>query len=281
MLMKRFSLLMLSAIVAGTFSACNENAESENAETTVPAEVAKTGPQLIPVSTSPEYDGASLKIGAIKSQPVGKDSAKLHFDFDVANYELKAQTADNGTKMCNNSGQGQHIHFIMDNAPYKALYEPQNDITLANNTEHYLMAFLSRSYHESVKSAGAAVVLHFKIDEKGKYVKMDDPATPMVFYSRPKGDYLGADTANVLLDYYIWNCQLSPDSYKVVATIAPATGETVSMSLDKWEPNFITGLPMGKNKITITLTDQNGKQIDGMHTAVEREFTLAADEPMK
>lgn len=280
--MKHTSLYLLSAATLLTFASCNNSEGTGEAppSTDTTASIDRKAPELAAVSTSPDYPNASLRIASVKAMAVGKDSAKVAFTFDVKNYDLKAQTVDNGTKRCNNSAQGQHIHFIMDNAPYKALYEPKNEITLANNTEHYLMVFLSRSYHESVKSPGAAAVYHFKIDENGKLVKMDDPKTPMLFYSRPKGDYLAADTANVLLDYYVWNASLATDGYKVNATLTPAEGEAVTFSFDKWEPKFITGMPLGKNKLSITLVDKDGKQVEGPNTMAEREFNLAAGEPM-
>lgn len=281
--MKHSALYLLSAAGLLAMVSCSNNEGTGEApamaDTTQP--VARKAPELAPVPASPEYANAALRIASVKAEAVGKDSAKVSFAFDVKNYELKAQTADTGTKLCNNSDKGQHIHFIMDNTPYKALYEPKNEITLANGTEHYLMVFLSRSYHESVKSPGAAAVYHFKIDEKGKLVKMDDPKTPMLFYSRPKGDYIGKDAANVLLDYYVWNANLAADGYKVNATITPAEGDAVTASFDKWEPKFITGLPMGKNKVAITLVDKDGKPVDGPASMVEREFNLAAGEPMK
>lgn len=282
--MKHTSLFLLSAASLLALASCNNSEATGEApavadSTATPAP--RKAPELSAVPASPEYANASLRIASAKAEAVGKDSAKVTFSFDVKNYELKAQTADNGTKMCNNSDKGQHIHFIMDNAPYKALYEPKNEITLANGTEHYLMVFLSRSYHESVKSPGAAAVYHFKIDEKGKLVKVDDPKTPMIFYSRPKGDYLGKDTQNVLLDFYVWNASLAADGYKVNASLTPAEGDAVSFSFDKWEPKFITGLPMGKNKLSITLVDKDGKPVDGPGSMVEREFNLAAAEPMK
>ena len=280
---RTISFLSAAAGVAMLASCGNGTGEKANTDTVaVQAAVpARPAPALAAVSASPEYAGATLKISSVKAVAVGKDSAKVSFAFDVKNYDLKAQTADTATKMCNNSAQGQHIHFIMDNKPYKALYEPKNEITLANGTEHYLMVFLSRSYHESIKSPGAAVVYHFKIDEKGKLVKMDEPKEPMIFYSRPKGDYIGKDVENVLLDFYVWNGTLAADGYKVNATLTPAEGEAVTFTFDKWEPKFITGMPMGKNKLTLSLTDKDGKQVTGVSTNVEREFNLAASEPMK
>ena len=276
---------VIAAVSALGFAACNNNAGTENKTTaTDSVKAAPRVPVVITkVSPSPEFPGATLTMKTPIAEAVGKDSAKLTFNFDVKGYELKGQTADNGTKGCNNSDKGQHIHFIMDNAPYKALYEPKNEITLANNTEHYLMCFLSRSYHESLKNKEAAVMVHFKIDEKGHYKKLDEPKTPMVFYSRPKGDYIGKDTANILLDFYVWNASLAPDAYKVKADITNENiqGQSLSATISKWESNFIQNLGTGKCKVVLTLTDKDGKQVEGRQTTVTREFNLAATEPMK
>ncbi len=282
-----YKQLSYALIAAAALSSCGGSEAPAGSETTsattqpAPAPVAHKVPQLVPVSASPDFPKASLSVGSVTATPVGKDSAKVSFAFAVKNYELKAQTADTGSKLCNNSAQGQHIHFILDNAPYKALYEPKNEVTLANGSEHYLMVFLSRSYHESVKSAGAAAIYHFRIDEKGKLVRMDDPKTPMLFYSRPKGDYIGKDTANILLDFYMWNGQLAQEGFKVQADILTAEGENNTFTFMAWEPKFITNLPMGKNKITLTLIGPDGKQPDAPNTKVEREINLSAGEPMK
>ncbi len=282
--MKANTLTALAAICTMVFAACGENT-SNNSTTSAKDSVVvpeRKAVALSDVGSSPEFPDATLKISSVKADKVGKDSAKVSFVFAVDKYELKMQTADNGNKLCNNSAQGQHIHFIMDNQPYKALYEPKNEITLANGTEHYLMVFLSRSYHESVKSPGAAAVYHFRIDEKGKLEKMEDPKTPMVFYSRPKGDYLGKDTANVLLDFYVWNCTLAPDGYKVAASVYDEAGtEPAKFTFDKWEPKFINNLPVGKNKVSLMLVDKDGNPVTGPCTGTSREFNLSAQEPMK
>ena len=74
------------------------------------------------------------------------------FDFKVAegDYSLGLQTTDAPQKMCANSGKGQHIHLIIDNAPYAAKYTNKFDYEVEDG-EHYLLAFLSRSYHESTR----------------------------------------------------------------------------------------------------------------------------------
>ncbi len=277
-------LAKISAIAAISligFAACNNNAPGGS---TAAADSTKTAQRLpltlTKVSASPEFTGATLMLKSAKAEKAGADSAKVAFEFDVKNYDLKAQTADNATKSCANSKDGQHIHFILDNQPYKALYEPKNVVTLASNTEHTLLCFLSRSYHESLKNKEAAVIVHFKIDEKGNYKKLDEPKTPMLFYSRPKGDYLGKDTTNLLLDFYLANCTLSPDGYVVKAQIANETQKTdTTITISAWESNFVQNLGTGKCKVTLTLVDTKNPSAE--KPTISREFNMAATEPMK
>lgn len=267
-------------------ASCSDSTTTTTTETKVdstPVTAAKQAEiTLADVPTSPEFPGATLGLASIKAEKnAGGDSSKVAFAFSVKNYELKSQTADAGSKVCNNSDKGQHIHFVLDNTPYVALYEPKHEITLPVNTEHTLICFLSRSYHESIKSKGAAIVTRFKIDEKGALQKMDAPTTPMVFYSRPKGDYLGKDTENILLDFYVWNAALGND-YKVKADIKnETTGAAASFTLNEWKPKFIKGLGLGKCNATLTLLDKNNQPVPGDNTTMSRSFTLAEQEPVK
>jgi hypothetical protein len=280
------TMLKISAIAAISaigFASCNNGGGDAKKENTDSAKAApRAAVAIAKVGTSPDFAGAALSMKAPTAEKVGKDSVKLSFAFDVKNYELKAQTPDGSGKGCANSAQGQHIHFILDNTPYKALYEPKNEVTMANNTEHYLLCFLSRSYHESLKNKEAAVLLHFKIDEKGNYKKLDDPKTPMVFYSRPKGDYIGKDTASVLLDFYVWNTALSAEGNKVKAQIMNEDLKIdTTVTINAWESNFIQNLGTGKCKVMLTLVDKDGKALEGPMTSATREFKMAASEPMK
>ncbi|KAA5533340.1 hypothetical protein F0919_12400 [Taibaiella lutea] len=259
-------------------NACN-NGTTENTTTadTAQATTAPAAPVTIqPVTGSPEFADAKLGIKNVKAEMQGTDSVKITIDYDVKNYELKNQTSDATTKECNNSKDGQHIHFILDNQPYAALYEPTKTFTVAAKSEHYLMSFLSRSYHESIKTPDAGVLYHFSVDEKGKLTKMDIPKTPMIFYSRPKGQYIGADTKNVLLDFYVYNTALAADGNKVKASI-----NGTDFTIDKWQPYFIQNAPMGDVTVNVQLVDKDGKNIEGVNTSVSRSIKLAEQEPVK
>jgi len=274
----KHALLLCSGLAL--FTACgpgkttDENAAEQNTKDTV------RNVSLADVPKSPDFPGATLTLNNVTASPAGNDSVRLKFDFGVSNYELKAQTGDADNKMCANSKEGQHIHFILDNAPYKALYEPTHEEVVAKNSEHYLLTFLSRSYHESLKNKEAAVLTHFRVDENGKFQKLDEPKETMLFYSRPKGDYLGNDTTNLLLDFYPWNAQLGSD-YSVKAVVTNnTTGATGTFTLNEWKPMFIKNLGAGQCSVTISLVDKNGQPVSGTNTTITRNITLANKEPM-
>jgi hypothetical protein len=274
------NLLGVAAITAVLLTtSCQQNTTSQettNSDTTV---AANSGPIVMEeVMNSEEFPNAQLTMGNTSTSMSG-DSVKVAFNFNVKNYDLKGQTSDSVKGICSNSDKGQHIHFILDNGPYAALYEPKHDVTLAKNTEHYLLAFLSRSYHMSLKNKNAAVLYHFKVDENGKLQKLDVPNTPMVFYSRPKGDYVGNDAKNVLLDFYVWNTTLGENN-KVKVNINSG-GKDTSIMITEWKPYFLKNLAMGKNSITLTMLDNGGNKVTGNNTEVTREFNLAEGEPMR
>lgn len=273
------NFLVLSTVLGFSLVSCQDNSDMKE-EPLAERTDSTAAPSILlsSFSESPTFPNATIKMGKVNSEVIG-DSVKLSFNFDVSNYELKNQTDDAAGKQCSNSDKGQHIHFIMDNKSYVALYEPRHEITLAKNTEHYLLCFLSRSYHESLKNKEASVLYHFKIDENGKVVKMENPTTPMVFYSRPKGDYIGKDAANLLLDFYVWNATLGAD-YTVSAAVKNDAQDTTFV-LNEWKAYQLSQLKKGKNKITLTLMDKNGKKVESPQAEVTREFQLADQEPMK
>lgn len=264
-----------AALLMASCQESGNNNDGTTQDTTAPA-----GIVLADVSESPEFPDAQLVITGVTAVAKGDDSTELTFNYEVKNYELKKQTVDTGSKSCNNSAQGQHIHFILDNQPYTALYEPTHKVTVANNSEHYVLSFLSRSYHESLKNKGAAVIYHFKLDKGGKLEKMPEPTTAMIFYSRPKGIYIGKDTENVLFDYYVWNGALSTDGLRVKAKI-DSEGEDKEIDITNWRSQFLTHMPMGESKIELTLTDKDGKKLDGPQSTAGGKFTLAKQEPIQ
>lgn len=261
--MRTFILLALLAIFSVACGGSTETADTatEEMEAPAPEEVKIT---LTDMPQSPDFPDAAITSMSYKQ---GK------FTFGVnggkSGYALAAQTPDAEQKMCANSAEGQHIHLIIDNEPYAAKYAASFDYDVADG-DHYLLAFLSRSYHESIKHASAAKVAMISV--KDKAIKTQKEVTePMLFYSRPKGTYTGKDTENVMLDFYLANVTLGAD-YKVKAEVG---GET--FMIDTWKPFYLQGLPMGENTVTLTLVDAQGNAVDTPLNPVSRTFTLAED----
>jgi hypothetical protein len=231
----------------------------------------KNGLKIFTAKPPQNFPEAELKLlsPTIATIPEGKDT----FTFEVKNYTLGVQTPDAGERMCANSAKGQHIHFIMDNAPYIASYIPQIPADLKHG-HHVLLAFLSRSYHESIKQKKAYVLKEFNV---GKAEKNDfDAKAPHLFFSRPKGEYIGdKEVKRVMLDFYLINCTLSSKGYKVKATI-----NGTEFLFDKWQPYFIEGLPLGATKIKLELIDKKGMPVKSAYNGTERTITLR-NEPLK
>ncbi len=216
---------------------------------------------LTPFSASPSFPDARID---------GMTYKDGRFEFAISgNYDLGAQTTDAKTKMCANSDKGQHIHLIVGTAPYAAKYVPEFDYEIANGN-HKVLAFLSRSYHESIKSPGASMALNVTVNN-GNITNSTSITEPSLFYSRPKGTYVGKEnTDKVMLDFFLVNANLT-QGYSVKANI---NGE--NHDITKWQPYYIEGLPMGENSITLTLY-KDGKVVQSDINPVTRKFTLKAD----
>lgn len=269
---KNLNLSLVALTVAAlTFTACNSGGSTADNEQTNADSLNNQNSEIRvePVADSKSFPGATLGISSITSEKVGSDSARITVKYDVQNFKLTEHTEDSNAHHMANSKEGQHIHFILDNRPYEALYKPEHTTMVKVGSEHYLLSFLSRSYHESIKEDGAAVLRHFKIDENGKLVDLDLPSEPSLFYSRPKGEYTGDDTNRVLLDFYVWNTDLK-DGNKVKATI-----NGTDFTLDNWGPYEIVNAPKGELTVDLSLVDSDGNALSGDHVSISRTVTLS------
>ena len=209
------------------------------------------------VKGSPEFPNAKIKLN---TPPILVDNG-YQFSFDVNQYELGMQTLKDFDYQLANSAKGQHIHFIVNNGPYSAHYE-DTFTKQFEDSSNVILAFLSRSYHESVKNSNAYILTQVGEDEI-------DLNKEFLFYSRPKGTYSGMDTENLLLDFYLVNTEISNTGNKVRATI-----NNTQFIIDEWVPYNIKGLPKGEIKIKLELIDTFGNLIETPFNPSERTVIL-------
>jgi hypothetical protein len=212
---------------------------------------------LTKLEGSPAYKNAKLEMDTIAF----KDQ-EYSFKFNVLDYNLGEQTEKEFSFDLANSGKGQHIHFIVNNGPYSAYYSNEFNKKLEEGN-NVILAFLSRSYHESVKNPDA-----FFLTQIGEGDKID-LSKEFLFYSRPKGIYTGTDTEKLLLDFYLINTSISPTGNKVRATIQGS-----DFIIDEWAPYYIEGLPKGEISIKLELINELGELINSPFNPSKRTVIL-------
>jgi len=129
-------------------------------------------------------------------------------------------------------GLGPHLHVILDNQPYQAMYDLEQPLVfkdLAPGT-HTIRAIASRPWHETFKNDGAFALTTFHVLTK---TPENQPVSgqPLLTYSRPTGTY-GAEP--VMLDFYLTNVPLhliaqeraddSIQDWRIRATVKFKTG---------------------------------------------------------
>lgn len=173
-------------------------------------------------------------------------------------------------------GLGPHLHLILDNQPYVAIYDPSQPHTLKDLTPgtHTLRVFASRPWHESFKNEGAYAQVTFNV-LTANGANTPDPNLPLLTYSRPKGEY-GAEP--IMLDYYLTNAPLhiigrssgedAIADWRIRVTI---NGE--SFVVDSWQPIYLKGFQEGENWVQLEFIDEQGDRIDNTFNNTVRIIT--------
>ncbi len=238
-------------------------------------------------------DGATVSSSTVK--------VKLQLGGDLKGYQPMKDMA---------TGMGNHIHVILDNQPYEAHYKLAEGFELRNvaDGEHTLRVFPSRPWHESYKNPGAFQMIRFTVKNgggdaskpttsnanetmsnasaasEGKDMQPStagavDKTKPLLTYSRPKGEYKGADAENIMIDFWLSNAGLQRGNDYAVPTKAYRVRYSVdggeAKFIDIWNPIWLSGWANGKHTIKLELVDGNGNLVDnGGYNSTTREITV-------
>jgi hypothetical protein len=208
------------------------------------------------------------------------------------------------------TGMGNHIHVILDNQPYEAYYNLDEEFELRNvsDGEHTLRFFPSRPWHESYKNTGAFQVVKFAVKNGGADATKPattnanqtmsnansaantsptpegkdmapstagaiDASKPLLTYSRPKGEYKSADADEIMIDFWLANAKLQGDGGEYRVRYSVDGGE--AKFIDKWQPIWLSGWTNGKHSVKIELVDKDGNLVDnGGYNSTTREITI-------
>jgi hypothetical protein len=238
---------------------------------------APTGPAptLVPGTASPDPAGAppTAKFAAPKNGEVvpSDKAADYAIKLDVKNW----QTATGSS----------HVHLILDNKPYKAIYDPKLPIKLSelmgggaiDEGQHVLVAFPSRANHESVKTKDAMSVIEFFVGKKAE--GKTNLKKAMLIYSRPKGDYKGDMARHVLIDFQLANDALGDGKDHVnIAVTGPGIDAPLTAKADKvGTPFYLDNLQNGAYTVKLDLMDKDDKPVAGPWNSTTRTIKLDKD----
>ncbi len=226
---------------------------------------------------------------------------KLNISGDLKGYKPHKDPA---TQM------GNHIHVILDNQPYEAYYNLDEEFELRNvaDGEHTLRVFASRPWHESYKNVGSFQMVKFSVKNgggdankpattnsgqqmsnansnanaapvrEGKDMQNStagavDSSMPLLTYSRPKGEYKAAEADPIMIDFWLASGQLQGDGGTYRVRYSVDGGE--AKYIDKWAPIWLSGWTAGKHSIKLELVDEDGGLVDnGGYNSTTREITI-------
>lgn len=182
-----------------------------------------------------------------------------------------------------------HVHLILDNKPYKPIYDTKAPVKLSELAAgealaeglHVLVAFPSRANHESVKTKDALTVVPFWVGKKGDASK-DPTKKPMLVYSRPKGDYNGEMANHVLVDFQLANVTLAEGKEHVQVTVTgPGIDKAVEAKVEKFgTPLYLDNLQKGSYTLKVELVDGANKLVEGPWNSTTRTIKVDPDAPM-
>lgn len=245
------------------------------------------GIQVVPVEASPDPDHVETKILYPRADEL-KKTGRVKGQIKLEGYAIGVDTEQPRRKEIWDDPEGQSLHIFIDNQPYfsvnEALIDALDDIQdYFDQTAdfeipfklqpgmHVIRAFPVRSYNESVKSDKAFAASVFYYQEKKNNPQVD-LSQPYLTYNEPQGeyDYDRKDVQPVLLDFYLTNCQLSKDGYKVRLTI---DNDNLRI-LTSWQPYYIYGMKKGMHRIRLELLDPRNHPVPGLFNDITRTIVI-------
>lgn len=100
-----------------------------------------------------------------------------------------------------------------------------------------------------------------------------DGKKPLLTYSRPKGEYKGADAEAIMIDFWLSNAKLQGDGGEYRVRYSVDGGE--AKFLEKWEPIWLKGWTAGKHTVKLELVDKAGNVVaNGDYNSTSRDITV-------
>jgi hypothetical protein len=101
-----------------------------------------------------------------------------------------------------------------------------------------------------------------------------DAKKPLLTYSRPKGDYKGADADAIMIDFWLSNAKLQGDGGDYRVRYSVNGGEP--KFIETWQPIWLTGWTAGKHTVKLELVDKDGNVVEnGGYNSTSRDINVS------
>jgi hypothetical protein len=240
--------------------------------------------RLVPVTRTPEPDHVEIEIAYPRQGEVKGGRAEVQLRLD--GFPLGVKSDFPRSSEIYNNPRGQALHVVVDNRPYfskyvafvsvledfENYYEQKLEFDLQRDLEpgmHVIRVFPVRSFNESLKGDGCFKARVFYVQSREKKLDVDLNG-PYLTYNEPQGSFRYSPKRPILLDFYLTNCQLSEDGYKVRLSIDGRVEETIH----QWVPFYIYGLKSGSHTVRLELLDSENKIVPGLFNDVQRTIEI-------
>ena len=266
--------LLMAAVLVGSLVGCGDRALTTPSGTSKPSsslgsgQISEVSPPEVIQQLRPALESYQPQVTILSPQ-----ADEVLQDTTVA---VRLQVRDLPIFKDPQLGLGPHLHVILDNQPYKAVYDLEQPLVfedLAPGT-HTLRVFASRPWHESFKNEGAYAQTTFHLFTKTTD-NNPDPKQPLLTYSRPTGSY-GAEP--IMLDFYLTNAPLhlvaqsNPDD-EIADWRVRVTVNGQSFVMDRWQPLYLKGFNSGKNWVQLEFLDEQGNPVTNVFNNTVRLIT--------
>lgn len=241
--------------------------------------------QVIPVNRAPESSTVVLAL-AIPQHGNLYSSNPIWVQFRIDGYALGMNTPGLRADELAQSEMGQTLHVVVDNEPYLAVkdnaIDPFNEEGYYYDTSykfelpyrlsegmHTIRMFPARSFGEGLKGENTYQAISFYVGSQKANANIN-LSKPYLTYNEPSDQIYLTRKKPILLDFYISNCELSSDGYKVKMVI----DGKIKRTLSSWQPYYIVGLDSGKHTVRLQLIDRSGKVVPGSFNDVERTIHI-------
>jgi hypothetical protein len=241
--------------------------------------------QVVPYPQSAASDTILLKVVLPENGTIEKKNS-IGVQLKLINFALGVTTRNNLFPQLRECPSGQTVRVVVDNEPFVLVGLQSEDSFNANldvmrknlnfklsdldKGEHVIRVFPATSYGESIKRYNNFDASTVYVGAKRNTIQQD-LSKPYLTYNEPQGEYKLKSTQDpILLDFFISNCTLTREGYKVLLTI---DGEVMG-KLYQWVPYLIFGLTKGKHTVRLELLDPQDAVVPGLFNVNERTINV-------